>query len=276
MQVVAGEEAHERVDALETALVVSHLAHPVLEREACQEGQVPGAQASERLERETGVGASATRRPGVLIEGLDRMRAQVERRRDGLAEPEAEPELGVDEVGEDGAGRPLPRRMARRPAVVAQGLGEIGESERRGGEDVDRIEVTQSAQDAAQVRVHAGHATNAARGLAWAMPHTSDIPEIDPREAEARIAEGAYHVDVRESDEVRAKRIPGAATLPLSQFMDRYEEALPKETPIVVSCRSGARSGRVTAFLLEQGYDAVNLAGGLLAWEEDGLPVEQG
>ncbi len=108
------------------------------------------------------------------------------------------------------------------------------------------------------------------------MPQSSEVPEIDPREAEARIAAGAYHVDVRESDEVRAKRIPGAARLPLSEFLTRYEETVPKGTPIVVSCRSGARSGRVTAFLLEQGYDAVNLAGGILAWEEDGLPVEQG
>jgi rhodanese-related sulfurtransferase len=104
----------------------------------------------------------------------------------------------------------------------------------------------------------------------------SEIPEIDPREARARIEAGAYHVDVRESDEVRAKRIPGAATLPLSEFLARYEDALPTDTPIVVSCRSGARSGRVTAFLLEPGYDAVNLAGGILAWEEDGLPVERG
>lgn len=104
----------------------------------------------------------------------------------------------------------------------------------------------------------------------------SEIPEVDPREAQARIAAGAYHVDVRESDEVRAKRIPGAVPLPLSEFLARYEDAIPKETPIVVSCRSGARSGRVTAFLLEQGYDAVNLAGGILAWEGDGLAVEQG
>lgn len=103
-----------------------------------------------------------------------------------------------------------------------------------------------------------------------------EIPEVDPREARTRIDEGAYHVDVREHDEVRAKRIPGAATLPLSEFLDRYEEALPKDVPLVVSCRSGARSGRVVAFLLEQGYDAVNLGGGILAWEEDGLPVEQG
>ena len=109
-----------------------------------------------------------------------------------------------------------------------------------------------------------------------AMNTPADIPEVDPHEAKARIADGAHHVDVREPDEIRAKRIAGAVALPLSTFLESYQTQLPKDLPIVVSCRSGARSGRVTAFLLEQGYDAVNLAGGILAWEEQGLDVEQG
>jgi rhodanese-related sulfurtransferase len=108
------------------------------------------------------------------------------------------------------------------------------------------------------------------------MHPTAEIPEVDPHEASARIAAGAFHVDVREPDEIRAKRIPGAVALPLSSFGEAYEAALPEDLPIVVSCRSGARSGRVTSFLIEHGYDAVNLAGGILAWEAQGLPVEHG
>ena len=108
------------------------------------------------------------------------------------------------------------------------------------------------------------------------MDRHVDIPEVDPQEAKARIEAGAYHVDVRERDEIRAKRIPGGTPLPLSSFLEKYEVALPNDRPIVVSCRSGARSGQVTAFLIERGYDAVNLAGGIIAWENDGLPVEQG
>ncbi len=107
--------------------------------------------------------------------------------------------------------------------------------------------------------------------------HTpAEIPEVDPHQAQARIEAGAHHVDVREIDELRHKRIPGAAALPLSSFLETYEAALPRDRPIVVSCRSGARSGRVTAFLREHDYDAVNLAGGILAWEAHGLPVEEG
>jgi rhodanese-related sulfurtransferase len=108
------------------------------------------------------------------------------------------------------------------------------------------------------------------------MHDPSGPPEVEPREADAAIAEGAFHVDVREPDELARKRIPGAANLPLSRFLETYEAALPRDRRIVVSCRSGARSGRVTTFLRERDYDAVNLAGGILAWEEQGLPVEDG
>lgn len=108
------------------------------------------------------------------------------------------------------------------------------------------------------------------------MTQSPEIPEVDPSEARTRMEAGVRHVDVREPDEVAAKRIPGGENVPLSSFLDAYESALSKEVPVIVSCRSGARSGRVTAFLVEHGYDAVNLAGGILAWEREGLPVERG
>ncbi|MBA2667647.1 MAG: rhodanese-like domain-containing protein [Trueperaceae bacterium] len=102
----------------------------------------------------------------------------------------------------------------------------------------------------------------------------AELPEIEPHEAHRRIAAGALHVDVREPDEFARVRIEGATLLPLSEFSNRFEE-LPHDREIVVSCRSGARSGRATAFLRERGYDAVNLGGGILAWEEEGLSVER-
>jgi rhodanese-related sulfurtransferase len=105
---------------------------------------------------------------------------------------------------------------------------------------------------------------------------SNDIPEVGPREAQRRIEAGALHVDVREPDEHRLVRIPGALLLPLSEFMERYEGELPHDREIVVSCRSGARSGRATAFLRGHGFDAVNLAGGILAWQDDDLPLERG
>ena len=42
---------------------------------------------------------------------------------------------------------------------------------------------------------------------------------------------------------------------------------------IVVICRSGNRSGKVTAWLINHGIDAVNMTGGMQVWEKAGLPV---
>ena len=58
--------------------------------------------------------------------------------------------------------------------------------------------------------------------------------------------------------------------------MLRYRE-LPQDRPLLMICRTGARSGQATAFLLANGWtDVVNVAGGTLAWERAGLPVRRG
>ena len=48
---------------------------------------------------------------------------------------------------------------------------------------------------------------------------------------------------------------------------------LAEDRPIVCTCRSGGRSSRAGRFLLEQGFDAVNMDGGMLAWAEQGQPL---
>jgi rhodanese-related sulfurtransferase len=83
--------------------------------------------------------------------------------------------------------------------------------------------------------------------------------------------DGANLVDVREPDEVAQVRVEGAVVIPMSTFTEHLDE-LP-EGPLYVLCRSGARSGRVTQFLEQQGYDAANVEGGILEWEASGLPV---
>ena len=105
------------------------------------------------------------------------------------------------------------------------------------------------------------------------MTRHPNVPEIDVHEAKRRVDEGDRFIDVREDDEYEALRIPGAVLIPLSEFMDRYRDELDADRAVVVHCRSGARSARVVQFLLQQGYDAVNVEGGILAWEEEGLPV---
>ena len=55
--------------------------------------------------------------------------------------------------------------------------------------------------------------------------------------------------------------------IPLGTLPDRLSE-IPKDRPVVVHCRSGARSARAVAMLRAEGYDAHNLVGGILAWAE--------
>ncbi|MEZ4606484.1 MAG: rhodanese-like domain-containing protein [Deinococcales bacterium] len=99
----------------------------------------------------------------------------------------------------------------------------------------------------------------------------SQTPAIDIHEAKKRIEAGAILVDVREENEYQERHIPGSILIPLSVFADRFEE-LPKDKPLVMQCRSGARSGKATDFLLVRGYDnAVNMTGGIMAWAEAGL-----
>ncbi len=101
-----------------------------------------------------------------------------------------------------------------------------------------------------------------------------ETPEIDVFEAKKRLEEnGDLLVDVREQYEFDDIRIPGSILVPLSEFNERYEE-LPQNKNIIMQCRSGSRSAKTTNFLIENGYQAVNMAGGILAWEEADFPVE--
>lgn len=103
-----------------------------------------------------------------------------------------------------------------------------------------------------------------------------ETPQIDVNEAQKRTQNGSFFLDVREQDEYEALRIPGAMLLPMSEFIERYEAELPKDKEIIVHCRSGRRSLQAADYLNERGYNAVNVEGGILAWQEADLPVEAG
>lgn len=92
---------------------------------------------------------------------------------------------------------------------------------------------------------------------------------VSVAEAIALVDEGALLVDVREDNEWESGRAPAATHIALNSVPDHLEE-FPSDRTIVFVCRSGARSGRATKFLAEQGRDAVNLEGGMLAWSAEG------
>lgn len=74
-----------------------------------------------------------------------------------------------------------------------------------------------------------------------------------------------FLLDVREPWEYEVSHL-GGVNIPLGTLPEHLAE-IPKDKPVVVMCRSGARSERATAFLMQQGFANVkNLTGGIRQW----------
>lgn len=102
------------------------------------------------------------------------------------------------------------------------------------------------------------------------------VIEVTPQELRARIKAGEVRViDVRTREEAILGVIPEAEHIPLDSF-DPARLDLSDGRKVVLYCRSGRRSAvaaeKLAAFT---GEPAEHLAGGMLAWEELGLPVDK-
>ncbi|MGA7148744.1 MAG: rhodanese-like domain-containing protein [Microbacterium sp.] len=83
---------------------------------------------------------------------------------------------------------------------------------------------------------------------------------------------GTPLIDVRETGEFEAGRVPGAVNLPMSTIGEHLDE-LP-DGAFDVICKVGGRSGRVVEALTARGYDATNVDGGTDEWIAAGYPLE--
>jgi rhodanese-related sulfurtransferase len=92
-----------------------------------------------------------------------------------------------------------------------------------------------------------------------------EIPTADVAGVPDPLPEPLVVLDVREDDEWAAGHIEGSLHIPLRQLVTRFPE-VPTTGQTLVVCRVGSRSAQATAYLVRQGVDAVNLAGGLAAW----------
>ncbi len=101
------------------------------------------------------------------------------------------------------------------------------------------------------------------------------VTDIDPGAADRLVAAGALLLDVREDEEWVAGHAPVAVHLPMGEVPDRLAE-LPADRTVVCICRLGGRSGSVALHLAGAGYDVRNVAGGMTAWAQAGLPVVDG
>ena len=99
------------------------------------------------------------------------------------------------------------------------------------------------------------------------------MAEVSPERAQELVRDGRELIDVRSPDEHEAGHIAGDRSIPFDRLREEAEQ-LPKDQPVVVYCRSGDRSGAAAEALRASGYDAYSIEGGLLRWQEQGLPVE--
>ena len=101
------------------------------------------------------------------------------------------------------------------------------------------------------------------------------VPEIDVQTLATERVAGRRVFDVRELDEYEEIRLPETILVPLMEVPEEIEQFEGTDTVYVI-CRSGSRSRKAVEFLRANGIDAVNVAGGMLAWVEAGLPTEAG
>jgi rhodanese-related sulfurtransferase len=98
--------------------------------------------------------------------------------------------------------------------------------------------------------------------------------EITPERLAELLESGeADVVDVRTADERAAAHIPGTRHIAFD-VLPGESGSLEKSRPVVFYCRSGDRSKSAADAFEASGWQATSMAGGLLAWVEEGRPIE--
>lgn len=100
------------------------------------------------------------------------------------------------------------------------------------------------------------------------------IKEVDAHGLQEMQARGeVVMIDVRTEAEFAQGAIQGAKHLPL-HLLPMMADQLESEKPVVMICRSGARSAQACAFLAQRGFNNVyNLRGGVMGWAQAGLAL---
>jgi rhodanese-related sulfurtransferase len=100
----------------------------------------------------------------------------------------------------------------------------------------------------------------------------AELRDVNVAEALELIEDGALLLDVREDHEWEAGHAAQAQHIALSEVPD-HVDSFAKDRLVVAVCRSGTRSARAGQFLVEQGFEVVNVEGGMLAWASEGAPL---
>ncbi|WP_068280437.1 rhodanese-like domain-containing protein [Aldersonia kunmingensis] len=94
-------------------------------------------------------------------------------------------------------------------------------------------------------------------------------PAISAEEAVRLVEAGALVIDVRREFEWNRVHIPGAVHAPLEVLLERCVD-FPEDRLLIAFCTGGLRSAGAANLLVENGFDAVNMSGGLIGWRSAG------
>lgn len=95
----------------------------------------------------------------------------------------------------------------------------------------------------------------------------SEVPSVSV----SQVPDDAVILDVREPEEWSLGHAPGAVHIPLGDLPSRLADLPDTDAaPLAVACRVGVRSARAVAWLARQGFEVVNLDGGMKAWQSAG------
>ena len=98
------------------------------------------------------------------------------------------------------------------------------------------------------------------------------IPTVQIQGVPDPLPDSVVVLDVREDNEWQSGHVDGALHIPLASLPARADE-LPEDKQILAICHSGGRSAQATGYLVQRGIDAVNLDGGIVAWQRAGRAV---
>jgi rhodanese-related sulfurtransferase len=104
------------------------------------------------------------------------------------------------------------------------------------------------------------------------MAGPASIREVDVSGVPTTFDESVVLLDVRENDEWGRGHAAGAQHIPMDEVPARMAEIDPGATLFVV-CHLGGRSMRVARYLAHNGYEPINVSGGMQAWSDAGRPV---
>ena len=129
-----------------------------------------------------------------------------------------------------------------------------------GGGDSEETAVSEPADNSAETAIDAA-----------SLPENISVETV----SEIKDQDDVYLIDVREQWEYDEGHIPDITLIPMGEIPSSLDE-LPKDKEIIVTCRSGNRSGQMLDLLKQEGFTNVhNMQGGILAWEAAGFEVEK-